>query len=64
MKNRTIVKYWAFAALLMFVTATLQIVNENFVIGAIALGTATCFLSTAAHYRKKEAAENNQNKEE
>ena len=55
MKNNTIAKCWTLAALLMFVTATLQIVNEYFIIGAVNFGAATCFLSAAAKYRKKEA---------
>ena len=63
MKNNTIAKCWTLAALLMFVTATLQIVNENFIIGAVNFGAATCFLS-AAKYRKKEAEENEHNGEE
>jgi len=64
MKNSTIAKCWTLAALLMFVTATLQIVNENFVIGAITFGAATCFMVAAAKYRKKEAEENRKNDEE
>ncbi len=64
MKNSTIAKCWTFAALLMFVTATLQIVNENIVIGAISFGAATCFMAAAAKYRKKEAEENRKNDEE
>ena len=64
MKNSTIAKCWTLAALLMFVTATLQIVNENFVIGAITFGAAPCFRAAAAKYRKKEAEENRKNDEE
>ena len=64
MKNSTIAKCWTLAALLMFVTATLQIVNENCVIGAITFGAATCFMAAAAKYRKKEAEENRKNDEE
>ena len=64
MKNNTIAKCWTLAALLMFVIATLQIVNENFIIGAVNFGAATCFLSAAAKYRKKEAEENEHNGEE
>lgn len=64
MKNSTIAKCWALAALLMFATAIFQIANENFVIGAIAFGAATCFLSAAAKYWKKKAEENRQNGEE
>ena len=64
MKNSTIAKCWTLAALLMFVTATLQIVNENSVIGAITFGAATCFMAAAAKYRKKEAEENRKNNEE
>lgn len=64
MKNSTIAKCWTLAALLMFVTATLQIVNENFVIGAITFGAATCFMAATAKYRKKEAEENRKNDEE
>ena len=64
MKNSTIAKCWALAALLMFVAATLQIVNENYVVGAIAFGAAACFLSAAGKYRKKKAEENSQNGED
>ena len=64
MKNSRIAKCWTLAALLMFVTATIQIVNENFVIGAITFGAATCFMAAAAKYRKKEAEENRKNDEE
>ena len=64
MKNSRIAKCWTLAALLMFVTATLQIVNENSVIGAVTFGAATCFIATAAKYREKEAEENRKNNEE
>ena len=62
MKNSTIAKCWTLAALLMFVTATFQIVSENFIVGAIFFGAAVCFMSAAAKYRKK--GEENQQKEE
>ena len=48
----------------MFVAATLQIVGEHFIVGALLLGAATCFLSAAANYRKKDAEENRQSEEE
>ena len=54
MKNSAITKCWTLAALLMFVTAIFQIVNENLGINAITFGAAACFLSAAAKYRKKE----------
>ena len=64
MKNGTTAKYFALAAFLMFVAATLQIVGEHFIVGALLLGAATCFLSAAANYRKKDAEENRQIEEE
>lgn len=60
MKNSTIVEFWSLAALLMFVTATFQITSDHFVVGAIFFGAATCFLSAAGKYWKKDAEENKQ----
>ena len=64
MKNSTTAKYFALAALLMFVAATLQIVGERFIVGALLFGAEACFLSAAANYRKKDAEENRQSEEE
>lgn len=64
MKYSTIAKCWTLAALLMFVAATFQIADENFVVGAICFGAAACFMAAAAKYRKKEAEENIDNDEE
>ena len=64
MKNSTIAKCWTLAALLMFVTATFQIVNGNFIVGAVCFGSAACFMAAAAKYRKKAAEENRQKEEE
>ena len=64
MKNSTIAKCWTLAALLMYVTATFQIVSEHFILGAVFFGAAVCFTSVAAKYRKKDGEEKQQNKEE
>ena len=64
MKNSTIAKCWTLAALLMFVAATFQIADENFVVGAVCFGTAACFMAAAAKYREKAAEENRQKEEE
>ena len=64
MKNKNIAKCWSLAALLMFVTATFQIVSERFLIGAVFFGAAVCSLSAAGKYRKKDAEEDRQSEEE
>ena len=64
MKNKDIAKWWSLAAVLMFATATFQIVSERFLLGAVCFGAAACFLSAAGKYRKREAEENRQNGEE
>ena len=64
MKNSTIAKCWALAALLMFVVATFQITGNHFVKGAVFFGAAACFMAAAAKYRKKEAEESRNNDEE
>lgn len=64
MANKAIAKCWSLAALLMFFAATLQIVGEHFIVGALLFGAAACFLSAAANYRKKDAEENRQSEEE
>ena len=48
---------------MMFAAATLQIVGEHFIVGALLFGAAACFLSAAANYRKKDAEENRQSEE-
>ena len=63
MKNGTIAKCWTLAALLMFVTATFQIVSENFIVGAVFFGAAACNMAAAARYRKK-AEESRKSEEE
>ena len=60
MKSKDIAKYWSLAAVLMFATATFQIVSGRFLLGAIFFGAAACFLSAAGKYRKNEAEENGQ----
>ncbi len=64
MTNKTIAKCWSFAALLMFVAATFQITSEHFLIGAVCLGSAACFLAVAGKYRKKAEEENGRKEEE
>ena len=57
MKSKDIAKYWSLAAVLMFAAATFQIVSERFLIGAVCLGAAACFMAAAGKYRKKESEE-------
>ena len=64
MKNSTIAKCWTLAALLMFVTATFQIVNGNFIVGAVCFGAAACFMAASTKYRKIEAEENRESDDE
>ena len=64
MKNSTIAKCWTLAALLMFVTATFQIVSENFIVGAVFFGAVACNMAAAARYRKKAAEESRKSEEE
>ena len=56
MKARQSAKVMALAALLMFVTAVLQIASDRFWIGLVFIGAGACF-SAAASYRKKAGAE-------
>ena len=55
--NKKISKYYTIAALLMFVTATFQIANEQFLLGVVFFVSAVCFTSAAGAYRKKEKEE-------
>ena len=57
MKAQETAKWMSFAALLMFVAAVLQIVNDRFWIGIVFIGAGACFSAAAASYRKKAAAE-------
>ena len=57
MKARQSAKVMALAALLMFVAAVLQIVNDRFWIGIVFIGAGACFSAAAASYRKKGKAE-------
>ena len=57
MKARQSAKWMALAALLMFVAAVLQIVNDRFWIGIVFIGAGACFSAAAAAYRKKADAE-------
>ena len=57
MKARQSAKWMALAALLMFVAAVLQIVNDRFWIGIVFIGAGACFSAAAASYRKKGKAE-------
>ena len=47
-------KWMNFAALLLFVTATFQIVSDHFLLGAVYFGAAVCFMTAASGFRKKE----------
>ena len=64
MKNKDIAKWWSLAAVLMFAAATFQIVSERFLIGAVCIGAAACFMAAAGKFRKKEAEESGKNEEE
>lgn len=45
------------AAVLMFAAAVFHIVGDHFILGAVFFGGATCFLSAARLFRKKEEDE-------
>ena len=46
-------KWLALAALLMFVGAVFQIVNDHFILGIICFGAAATFASSANVYRNR-----------
>ena len=46
-------KWLALAALLMFVGATFQIVNDHYILGIICFGAAAAFTSSANVYRER-----------
>ena len=58
MKNKKVSRWWNLAAVFMFAAATFQIVNDHFLLGAIFICAAVCFMSAAGIYRKKETEEN------
>ena len=57
MKAQQMAKWMALAALLNFVAAVLQIVNDRFWIGIVFIGAGACFSAAAASYRNREKAE-------
>ena len=56
MKQKTS-KWMNFAAILLFVAATFQIVSDHFLLGAVYFGAAVCFMTAAAGFKKKETKE-------
>ncbi len=57
MKAKESAKWMSISALLMFVTAVLQIVSDRFWLGIVFIGAGACFSAAAASYRKKAGAE-------
>ena len=51
--NKTVSKWLALAALLMFVGATFQIAGDHYILGAICFVAAASFAYSANLYRKK-----------
>lgn len=64
MKEKNTAKWLSLAALLAFVAATLQIVSEHYLIGAIFLASGACFMTAAGKFRKREESENQTGSEE
>lgn len=57
MSRKDIVKWLSFLSLCLFGVATFQIVDEHFIIGAIAFGAATCAFTYAGYIRKLDKLE-------
>ncbi|MBR2717567.1 MAG: hypothetical protein IKD79_07535 [Oscillospiraceae bacterium] len=55
--DKKVSKWLALAALLLFVSATFQIANDQFIMGVVFFGAAACFASAANTYREKEKEE-------
>ena len=52
--NKTISKWLALAALLMFAGATFQIASDHYMLGVVCFAAAVSFSCSAEVYRKKE----------